>query len=87
MLDFLANEVGEEHAHNYLLLWVHPLNEDNLRSTFPLHFEDKSLRILDPTPVLAKPTLSFRTLALAEGYLVNSLKVVCGFRGFIHKPN
>lgn len=69
-VDVLTEEVGIVDVDEYLLLWLHPLNEDNLRQTFPLHFQDKSLRILDQTLVHAQPTLSFRTLTMPQGYYV-----------------
>jgi len=69
-VDLLAKEVGTASADEYVLLWVHPLNEENLREMLPLHFQEKSLRILDQNLAQGQPTLSFRTLAMAPGYYV-----------------
>ena len=70
-MEVLAEEVGKAHMNEYVMLWVHPLNVENLRKTLPRHFEEKSLRILQQQGLVqARPTLSFRTLDVPDGYYV-----------------
>eukprot|EP00928_Gymnodinium_smaydae_P004217 TRINITY_DN11463_c0_g1_i1.p1 TRINITY_DN11463_c0_g1~~TRINITY_DN11463_c0_g1_i1.p1 ORF type:complete len:615 (+),score=65.73 TRINITY_DN11463_c0_g1_i1:40-1884(+) len=64
----LIESVGEDSSSGYALLWIHPLNEAHLRSMFSSYFDDGTFILLDDGKVQARPTMSFRTVSMAEGY-------------------